>query len=163
MDSAFRSVAAVTAVGFAAVLGVQRAQADVAPTQPVALAVLNLEYVDTSGEPTDQTAAHQRRAADFVSALQRDLATNGHYRIVPIVCGAEPCTSRTNPVELQKAARAAGVKLVLIGGVHKMSSLIQWAKIQIADEEAGRIAFDRLVTFRGDTDGLAKSGIFCWP
>ena len=33
-----------------------------------------------------------------------------------------------------------------------MSSLIQWAKIQIADEEQGRIVFDRLLTFRGDTD-----------
>jgi hypothetical protein len=57
-----------------------------------------------------------------------------------------------NPFELQKAARAAGAKLVLLGGVHKMSSLIQWAKIQIVDEEQGRIVFDRLVTFRGDTD-----------
>ena len=122
------------------------------PTQPVALAVLNLEYVDTSGEPKDQTAAHQRRAADFVSALQRDLAANGQYRIVPLSCGSAPCEPAMNPFELQKAARAAGAKLVLLGGVHKMSSLIQWAKIEITDEEQGRIVFDRLVTFRGDTD-----------
>ena len=33
-----------------------------------------------------------------------------------------------------------------------MSTLVQWAKIQIADEEQGRIVFDRLLTFRGDTD-----------
>jgi hypothetical protein len=33
-----------------------------------------------------------------------------------------------------------------------MSTLIQWAKIQIADEEQGQVVFDRLVTFRGDTD-----------
>ena len=33
-----------------------------------------------------------------------------------------------------------------------MSTLVQWAKIQIADEEQGRIVFDRLVDFRGDTD-----------
>jgi len=57
-----------------------------------------------------------------------------------------------NPSELQKAARAAGVKLVLLGGVHKMSTLVEWAKIQIADEERGQIVFDRLLTFRGDTD-----------
>ena len=57
-----------------------------------------------------------------------------------------------NPAELQKAARAAGAKFVLLGGVHKMSTLVQWAKIQIADEEQGRIVFDRLLTFRGDTD-----------
>jgi hypothetical protein len=121
-------------------------------TQPVALAVLNLDYVDTSGEPTDQTAAHKRRAADFVSALQRDLAANGQYRIVPMSCGSEPCASAMNPSELQKAALAAGAKLVLLGGVHKMSTLVQWAKIQIADEEQGQVVFDRLLTFRGDTD-----------
>ena len=57
-----------------------------------------------------------------------------------------------NPAELQKAARAAGARFVLLGGVHKMSTLVQWAKIQIADEERGRIVFDRLLTFRGDTD-----------
>ncbi len=152
MQSVFRSIAAFAAAALAAALGGQCAQADVAPTQPVALAVLNLEYVDTSGEPKDQTAAHQRRAADFVSALQHDLAANGQYRIVPLSCGSAPCEPAMNPFELQKAARAAGAKLVLLGGVHKMSSLIQWAKIEITDEEQGRIVFDRLVTFRGDTD-----------
>jgi len=152
MHSALRSVAVVAVVGLAATLGGQGARADVAPTQPVALAVLDLDYVDTSGEPTDQTAAHQRRAADFVSALQRDLAANGQYRIVPMSCGSESCAPVMSPSELQTAARAAGVKLVLLGGVHKMSTLIQWAKIQIADEEQGQVVFDRLVTFRGDTD-----------
>jgi hypothetical protein len=151
MRSAPRFIAAVAVVGFAAMLDGQRAQA-VPTTQPVALAVLNLDYVDTSGEPTDQTAAHQRRAADFISALQRDLAANGQYRILPMSCGSAPCEPAMNPSELQKAARAAGVKLVLLGGVHKMSTLVQWAKIQIADEERGQIVFDRLVTFRGDTD-----------
>jgi hypothetical protein len=151
MRSAYLSIAAVATAALATALAGLRAQAD-APPQPAALAVLNLDYVDTSGEPTDQTAAHQRRAADFVSALQRDLAANGQYRIVPMSCGSAPCDPAMNPLELQKAARAAGAKLVLLGGVHKMSSLVQWAKIQIADEDQGRIVFDRLLTFRGDTD-----------
>ena len=122
-------------------MAAQGAQADVATTQPAALAVLNLDYVDTSGEPTDQTAAHQRRAADFVNALQRDLAADGQYRIVPMSCGSDPCEPAMNPAELQKAARAAGAKFVLLGGVHKMSTLVQWAKIQIADEEQGTDRF----------------------
>ena len=151
MRSAFRSIATVAIVALAIALGGPRAQAD-APSQPTALAVLNLDYVDTSGEPTDQTATHQRRAADFVTALQHDLAANGQYRIVPMSCGSAPCDPAMNPSELQKAARAAGAKFVLLGGVHKMSSLVQWAKIQIADEDQGRIVFDRLLTFRGDTD-----------
>jgi hypothetical protein len=151
MRNAFRSTVAIL-IGLAAAFGGQRARADAAATPPTTLAVLNLDYVDTSGEPTDQTAVHQRRAADFVSALQRDLAANGQYRIVPMSCGSESCAPVMSPSELQTAARAAGVKLVLLGGVHKMSTLIQWAKIQIADEEQGQVVFDRLVTFRGDTD-----------
>jgi Protein of unknown function (DUF2380) len=151
MRSAFRSTAAIT-IGLTVAFGGQRARADAAPPPPATLAVLNLDYVDTSGEPTDQTAAHQRRAADFVSALQRDLAANGQYRIVPMSCGSESCAPAMNPSELQKAARAAGARFVLLGGVHKMSTLVQWAKIQIADEEQGQVVFDRLVTFRGDTD-----------
>jgi hypothetical protein len=152
MRSALCSTVAIAILGLAATLGGQGARADVAPTQPVALAVLNLDYVDTSGEPTDQTAAHHQRAVDFVSALQRDLAANGQYRVVPMSCGSAPCEPVMNPAELQKAARAAGARFVVLGGVHKMSTLVQWAKIQIADEEQGRIVFDRLLTFRGDTD-----------
>ena len=83
--------------------------------------------------------------------MQRDLSESGKYRIVPLSCGAEPCSARTDPLELQKAAHAAGVRLVVIGGVHKTSTLVQWAKIQIADEEEGSVVFDRLLTFRGDT------------
>ena len=152
MRRALCSAVAITILGLTTALGGHGARADVAPTQPVALAVLDLDYVDTSGEPTDQTAAHQRRAADFVSALQRDLAANGQYRVVPMSCGSGPCEPVMNPAELQKAARAAGARFVLLGGVHKMSTLVQWAKIQVADEEQGRIVFDRLLTFRGDTD-----------
>jgi hypothetical protein len=152
MRSAFRSTLAI-AIGLTAALGGgQRARADVSAPPPATLAVLDLDYVDTSGEPIDQTAVHQRRAADFVSALQRDLATNSQYRIVPMSCGSAPCDPAMNPSELQTAAHTAGVKFVLLGGVHKMSTLVQWAKIQIADEERGRIVFDRLLTFRGDTD-----------
>jgi hypothetical protein len=151
MRARIQSIAAIVALCATAALHAAPAEADSA-TQSPGLAILDLDYVDTSGEPTDQTAAHQRRAADFVSALKRDLAAGGQYRVVPIVCGAEPCTPRTNPAELQKAARAAGARFVLVGGVHKMSSLVQWAKFQIADEEADQLAFDRLVTFRGDSD-----------
>jgi hypothetical protein len=152
MRSPLFSTVAIAILGLTATFDGQGARADVAPIQPVALAVLNLDYVDTSGEPTDQAAVHHQRAADFVNALQRDLVANGQYRVVPMSCGSAPCEAVMNPAELQKAARGAGARFVLLGGVHKMSTLVQWAKIQIADEEQGRIVFDRLLTFRGDTD-----------
>jgi TolB-like protein len=59
-----------------------------------------------------------------VSALRRDLV---------------PCEPVMNPAELQKAARAAGARFVVLGSVHKMSTLVRWAKIQVADEEQGEL------------------------
>jgi hypothetical protein len=41
---------------------------------------------------------------------------------------------------------------LLIGGVHKMSTLVQWAKIEAIDTKTERVMFDKLFTFRGDTD-----------
>lgn len=123
-----------------------------APSQPAATAILDLDYVDTSGESRDQTADHAKRLRDFSEALGRDLAASGQYRIVAMACGAQPCPSRVDPDEMKQAAHAAGVRFVAFGGVHKMSTLVQWAKIQIADMDQDRIVFDRLVTFRGDTD-----------
>jgi hypothetical protein len=123
-----------------------------ASQEPVAAAILDLDYVDTSGESKDQTAEHARRLREFSEALGRDLVASGKYRIVPIVCGARPCSPRDAMADLQSAARAAGVRLVVFGGVHKMSTLVQWAKIKIADMERDRMVLDRLLSFRGDND-----------
>jgi hypothetical protein len=126
--------------------------ASAADTPPIAIAIVDFDYVDTSGEVGDQTKTHDRLLQTFKQTLAHDLTVTGQYRIVALSCGADPCTSRTDPLALQKAARAAGVKLVVIGGFHKMSTLVQWAKVQIFDADAGHVLFDRLVTFRNDSD-----------
>ena len=40
----------------------------------------------------------------------------------------------------------------MVGGIHKMSTLVQWAKAEVIDLRSGQIVLDRLFTFRGDTD-----------
>jgi hypothetical protein len=122
------------------------------PREPVATAIVDLDYVDSSGESKDQTAEHARRLREFTEALGRDLAASGKYRIVTMACGARPCSPRDAMDELRDVARAAGVRLVVFGGVHKMSTLVQWAKIKIADMERDQIVLDRLLSFRGDND-----------
>jgi hypothetical protein len=151
MPRSMLAIAVIAALGWAASPGAALAEGDSVPLPAVTLAVADLYYADTSGEEADQTAAHQEWLRTFASALQRDLSESGKYRIVPLNCGVEPCSARTDPLELQKAARAAGVRLVVIGGVHKTSTLVQWGKIQIADVEQGSVVFDQLLTFRGDT------------
>jgi hypothetical protein len=135
----------------ASLLASPAAAADGAPS-PVPIAVLDLDYVDTSGEVRDQTQEHAVRIRRFSDALRSDLARSGRFRIVTPQCGSAPCSASGERGELVARAREAGAKLVLIGGVHKQSTLIQWAKVQAVDVDADRLVLDRLFTFRGDTD-----------
>ncbi|HEY1735527.1 MAG TPA: DUF2380 domain-containing protein, partial [Methylovirgula sp.] len=123
-----------------------------AGAEKVPTAIVDLDYLDTSGEVGDKTQQHQKLVQSFTAALAQELEASGRYRIVPIVCGKAACTSHDDPTVLKNAAQQEGVKLVVIGGFHKMSTLVQWTKIQILDETKDRVVFDRLVTFRNDTD-----------
>ncbi|HET6379078.1 MAG TPA: DUF2380 domain-containing protein [Methylocella sp.] len=116
-------------------------------------AVADFDYQDTSGEPDDQRAAHERRLAALMSAMRDGLAASGKFRIVSFTCEPAPCSlAHTPPEEILKAARRAGARLLVFGGIHKMSTLIQWAKLQAVDLQTSTPVLDRLLTFRGDTD-----------
>lgn len=120
---------------------------------PPALAIVTLDYSDTSGEVHNQQAEHARRLDDFVASLRDDLTTNGRFRLVTLACPPAGCpTSSTPPDQLAAAAAQAGASHVLFGGIHKSSSLIQWARVGIIDVAQRKVIFDRLLTFRGDDD-----------
>ena len=121
--------------------------------EPIPIAVLDLDYVDTSGEAQDQQKEHAARLQRFAEGLRRDLAGSGKYRIVYPACDPASCTAAgSDPTALVDTARQAGAKLVIFGGVHKMSTLVQWAKLQALDLQSDKIVFDKLITFRGDND-----------
>jgi hypothetical protein len=119
----------------------------------VDLAVVDFAYVDTSYEPTDQSAAHQKRLQAFMASLRHDVMADARFRLVPVSCGSMPCTDDgLARADLVRAASAAGATILVTGGIHKQSTLVQWAKVEAIDIAANRIAFDRLYTFRGDND-----------
>lgn len=121
--------------------------------EPVAIGIAEIDYRDTSGEPQDQQAVHAERAERFAEALRRDLAASGRYKIVTLDCGKDPCSVENQiPEDLIAAAKQAGARLLVYGGVHKMSTLVQNMKAQAIDVEADRLVFERLITFRGDDD-----------
>lgn len=93
-----------------------------AATPPAGVTIDDFSYVDTSGEVTDQAAPHQARLKAFMAALRRN---------VPAEC----CT---------------GIRI--IGGIRKMSTLVQWAKVAIIDVGTNRVLSDKLYSFRGDND-----------
>ena len=84
------------------------------------------------------------------TTLRQDLAASGRYRIVYPACDPAPCTAAgADPATLVADARKAGARLMMFGGVHKMSTLMEWAKLLVIDVQTEQVVFDRLITFRG--------------
>ena len=98
----------------------------------IGVAMDDFSYTDTSAEPTNQTAAHERRLSAFMAALRRDIGEGGRYRLVP------------------SAENGAAFKI--IGGIQKTSTLVQWAKVAVIDVGAKKLVMDKLYSFRGDSD-----------
>jgi hypothetical protein len=117
------------------------------------LAVAEIQYVDTSGEATDQSADHFRRLREFEASLRADLTASGKVRNVALDCPANACSvGDIEADQLLGKAQAAGAEYLLISSFHKMSTLVQWAKFDIVNVKTRSVVFNRLVTFRGDND-----------
>ena len=97
-------------------------------TQGVSLTIEDFSYLDTSGEPTDQTAVHQACLQAFMAALRHDIETDSRYRL------------------------QAGANIQIIGAIQKKSTLVQWARVRVIDVAANRIVLEKVYTFRGDSD-----------
>jgi hypothetical protein len=112
------------------------------------IAVAPFEYIDTSGEARNQRKEHEERLRAFSAALQHDLAATGKYGIVSLDCKETSCSDSSQLLE----ARRSHAEVVIFGGIHKMSTLIQWIKVAAVDTEAEKPVFERLLTFRGDSN-----------
>lgn len=98
----------------------------------IGVAMDDFSYTDTSAEPANQTAAHERRLSAFMATLRRDIGADGRYRPV--------------------ASAEDGAAFKVIGGIQKTSTLVQWAKVAVIDVGARKLVMDKLYTFRGDND-----------
>ena len=117
------------------------------------IAVVSFDYLDTSGESRDQAAFHTERISELARSLRADLESSKSFKVVSITCTPEPCSlTGSDPAEIVAAARHAGARLLLFGGVHKQSTLVQWAKVQVLDVRSEKLLFERLMSFRGDDE-----------
>ena len=145
--------AAVLALMAAAILSASLARPSRAEGEAPAMAVAEIQYVDTSGEVVDQSADHFRRLREFEASLRTDLAAGGKVRGVALDCPPNACSiGDIDAGPLLDKAQAAGAGYLLISSFHKLSTLVQWAKFDIVDVKTRQVVFNRLVTFRGDTD-----------
>jgi hypothetical protein len=121
--------------------------------------VLDLEIVDTSGEPLDQRQAHETRLQAIKETLEAELAARGIYAVVdPTEIRAEIDATRAgqylhacNGCEF-RLARAVDAHRVLTGRVNKISSLVMSLWVDIKDVATGRPIVREVLDFRGDTD-----------
>lgn len=115
--------------------------------------VADFDNLDSAGEAPDSTAAHAARVAGFAGLLRDSLAAQGRYEVLALDCPAAACTAGgMAPDELVQAARDSGARVLVYGGIHKTSTLVQWGKVQAVDLESDRLLLDRSFSFRGDTD-----------
>lgn len=121
--------------------------------QALTLAVLPVKLLDTSGEPTDQSAGHARRLGLLADELAADLSRSGPYRarVLPAPELDRACPSGEAACLLQ-AARSGGADLVFVGVVHKSSTLILQLFARLVDARTGHDVLSRDLNFRGDTD-----------
>jgi hypothetical protein len=128
-------------------------QAAAAEVQPVPVAIADFDNFDTTGEDAQRTAEHAERVKMFADLLRSDLSADGRYRIVELSCPGFPClAAKTRPADFLKAARATGARLLVYGGVHKQSTLVQWALVHAVDLERDKLVLERTFSLRGDTD-----------
>jgi hypothetical protein len=143
----FLAALAVLALAF----GIARHAA--AEQQPAPVAIADFSFVDTSGEVRDQSADHRAWLDMFTKLLREEIEKTGKFAIVELQCGPADCPVQdgiaTEP--LVAAARQAGARYLVVGGIQKMSTLVQWARLGMLDLESRKAVVDRLYTFRGDT------------
>src|SRR6516162_869037 len=116
------------------------------------LAVVGFNFVDTSGEARDQSAAHAARLSAMMETLQGKLAASGRFKIIALACMPQPCTAEPDVDGALAEARKAGADWVLVGTVRKTSTLILDMPVQVIDMASGKSVYGRLLSFRGDTD-----------
>lgn len=93
----------------------------------------------------------------FTDLLRDSLATQKDYKVLRLNCPDSRCSAgNMTPADLVQTARRAGARLLIYGGIHKMSTLVQWGDIQVVDLEKDKLLLDRMFTFRGDTESAFR-------
>jgi hypothetical protein len=118
----------------------------------LAVSVDDFNYIDTSNEPTDQTAAHEKRLRAFMTALRDDVTVDRRFELVPSSCTSNCPTEGPALGDRLRAASQAGTQILIIGIVHKRSTLVQVVWTVAVDTTSQRVVFRKFFTFRGDND-----------
>ena len=118
----------------------------------LAVSVDDFKYRDTSNEPTDQTAVHEKRLRAFMTALLDDVTADRRFELVPSSCAPNCPIQGPALRDRLRAASQAGTQILIIGIVQKRSTLVQlvWTAVIVTTPQ--RLVFKKFFSFHGDND-----------
>ncbi|GAB2179627.1 DUF2380 domain-containing protein [Dongia sp. agr-C8] len=116
--------------------------------EPITIGVAEIGFLDSSGAPERKPEkTTTARAEKFTAALRKDLGADGKFKVVELDCGKAPCSiANQPPEELIAAAKKAGARVLVYGGVHSMNPGVQNMQAQAVDIEAAKLVFDQAIS-----------------
>jgi Protein of unknown function (DUF2380) len=122
---------------------------DTPQSTKVAVAAFNFE--DTSGEAKKDNVPHDTMLKDFQSVVSKTLSDKLKLDVTPLPCAPDKCSLADPGMEaLANMAKKANARYLVAGGLHKMSTLVGWAKVVVVDLGPNGKVCDRLLSYRGD-------------
>jgi hypothetical protein len=126
-------------------------QAAQSPELASKLAVASFTFEDTSGEPKTDATQHAAMLRDFQSIVSQTLSEKLKLEVTPLPCAPDKCSVDDPGMEvLADMAKKADARYLVAGGLHKMSTLVGWAKVVVVDLSPNGKVCDRLLSYRGD-------------
>lgn len=124
-----------------------------------ALLVAPFDLIEEHPDP-DRAADQQRRLAAVQAQFMEGVQAHGLYRVmaperagdVLVALRARHAFLYNCPQCKAELGQAAGVRLVAVGWVQKVSNLILNINVEISDAVSGQVVFVKSVDIRGNTD-----------
>ncbi|MEH2513176.1 hypothetical protein V1291_004530 [Nitrobacteraceae bacterium AZCC 1564] len=121
------------------------------PPQSARLAVASFNFEDTSGEAKKDNVQHDAMLKDFQSVVSKTLSDKLKFDVTPLPCAPDKCSLADPGMEaLADLAKKADARYLVAGGLHKVSTLVGWAKVVVVDLDPNGKVCDRLISYRGD-------------
>lgn len=116
------------------------------------VAVADIGFTDSSGEARDQRSEHEARRLALTQGLRADIARGDRLESLALACDGACRLDAEGVDALRQRAHEAGAAFVLVGSVHKMSTLVLSMRVAVLDVASGKLVLERLLSFRGDND-----------
>jgi hypothetical protein len=116
------------------------------------LAVADFDFLDTSGEVRPQEEEQIARMALFLKTLRGEIDQADIFEVVIPDCADGCSPARTSLEDMASATERVEATLLLVGRIHKISTLIGEIKIYVIDLKGDQVVCERFLSYRGDND-----------